>query len=79
MKDNFIFILAIVVGTGVSWLAGWLFNITILRHDFDLSKINKRLEPLNKYFEPIITIAIGFFLVMAMSAVINEMGCSSEE
>lgn len=63
-------VVALVIGVpiclGISWLVGIFFRSSVLKHDLDKG---------NKYLQIIISIAIGVFILMIVSAVTEKMGC----
>jgi len=63
-------LIAIPISLGISWLAGTFFRSAVLKHD---------LEKGNKYFQAIISIAIGIFILMIIGTITDKMGCSSDD
>ena len=65
-----VFLIAVPISLGIAWLAGAFFRSAVLKHD---------LEKGNKYFQAIISIAIGIFVLMIIVTITDKMGCSSDD
>jgi len=63
-------LIAIPISLGISWLAGTFFRSAVLKHD---------LENGNKYFQAVVSIVIGIFILMIIGTFMDKMGCSSDD
>jgi len=63
-------LIAIPISLGISWLVGVFFRSAVLKHEMSKG---------NKYFQAIISIAIGIFILMIFSVVTEKMGCTTDD
>lgn len=68
LYTGIVLLIAIPISIGLSWLIGVFFRSAVLKHD---------LEKDNKYLQAIISIVIGFFILLIIGTIMDKMGYSS--